>query len=458
MSGQVAVEGSLRPEEESSDEEEEEEEVEVFGLAERGAEEEVEVPGLVAAMASSVRAVESGQYEGFAAGPRKEQSIGAIGVVVVGAPVGEDKDSFGIAYQKRRLLRTVAVEEACRPTSAEEEEDEFALDDDAGGEGEQNHQGAEEAIEEALLRARLRLEAEDALQVSSEATAPPPEPAPQTHASVPQTHASVVAPEPVLPRPVPREVLPIAEEDEEELLMQERSEEARELELANAARLAEEAWTHLGPAADMYADLEQASEQTSTVSYEELLRELSSADLSAFDGLIRTSEEGSLLARVTGTRLAYPGCERDLRLPFLIAQLAYDPCQPAHAAALRTVYRALTGLPVSVPPTGPHWDDVGFQGLDPRTDINRAMKMLAVLLTLFFVETHKEVALRLHSYSNGTGGMRETWPFFCVALMFTKQALQALRSGALNKLCNKERSVLTPLHCFLCASFLAFER
>ena len=29
---------------------------------------------------------------------------------------------------------------------------------------------------------------------------------------------------------------------------------------------------------------------------------------------------------------------------------------------------------------GAHWDDIGFQGLDPRTDLNRSMKLLTILL------------------------------------------------------------------------------
>lgn len=39
---------------------------------------------------------------------------------------------------------------------------------------------------------------------------------------------------------------------------------------------------------------------------------------------------------------------------------------------------------VSLPPAqGPHWERIGFQGLDPRTDVNRSMKMFAVLQVWF---------------------------------------------------------------------------
>ena len=40
---------------------------------------------------------------------------------------------------------------------------------------------------------------------------------------------------------------------------------------------------------------------------------------------------------------------------------------------------AAAGSWLHCPPVGPHWDYIGFQGLDPCTDVNRSMKMLAIL-------------------------------------------------------------------------------
>ena len=39
----------------------------------------------------------------------------------------------------------------------------------------------------------------------------------------------------------------------------------------------------------------------------------------------------------------------------------------------------LVGTSRACPVIGPHWEQIGFQGVDPRTDINRSMKMLAAL-------------------------------------------------------------------------------
>jgi hypothetical protein len=41
-----------------------------------------------------------------------------------------------------------------------------------------------------------------------------------------------------------------------------------------------------------------------------------------------------------------------------------------------------------------------------------------------------------------------TWPLMCVSIMFTKDSLQCLRSGALNKRCNETKDVLEVLHEF----------
>lgn len=51
-----------------------------------------------------------------------------------------------------------------------------------------------------------------------------------------------------------------------------------------------------------------------------------------------------------------------------------------------------------------------------------------------------------------------SWPFLCVAIMFTKEALQALRRGVLNDKCNKRNSVFSVLNEFHRACFAEFER
>lgn len=139
---------------------------------------------------------------------------------------------------------------------------------------------------------------------------------------------------------------------------------------------------------------------------------------------------------------------------------------------------------------GAHWDRIGFQGLDPRTDINRSMKMFAVLQVhrstcyayslfaycnrcicmllkqvLHLVENFQSFARDLHQLSNvfirnADGEILKdlTWPFFCVSIGFTKHAVQTFRSGALNKECNKKQDILSALHEYHRACFSVFAR
>jgi hypothetical protein len=42
----------------------------------------------------------------------------------------------------------------------------------------------------------------------------------------------------------------------------------------------------------------------------------------------------------------------------------------------QSLVRGVSNLP---PLVGKHWEAIGFQGLDPSTDLNRSMKMLTIL-------------------------------------------------------------------------------
>ncbi len=148
--------------------------------------------------------------------------------------------------------------------------------------------------------------------------------------------------------------------------------------------------------------------QRTKCSYKETLRYLQTRDLQRFAGSVITHEasRGSSVWTLGfgGTRaLSYASpeqCASDLSLPFLIAQLDFDPADAEMAVVLATIYRFFVspaaaadvteqgdkrtlssgdGTDDLVPTTGAHWEKIGFQGVDPRTDLNRSMKMLALL-------------------------------------------------------------------------------
>jgi hypothetical protein len=56
------------------------------------------------------------------------------------------------------------------------------------------------------------------------------------------------------------------------------------------------------------------------------------------------------------------------------------------------------------------------------------------------------------------GMMDLSWPFMCVSIMFTKEAIQLLRSGTVNAKCNKRKNVMSVLHELHRACFIDFAR
>ncbi|XP_025068605.1 ELMO domain-containing protein 3 [Alligator sinensis] len=74
--------------------------------------------------------------------------------------------------------------------------------------------------------------------------------------------------------------------------------------------------------------------------------------------------------------------ERDLA--FAIAQCGLDNNEKVHMRILQTIYKKLTGSRFGCPCYGAHWEELGFQGLDPGTDL-RGTGMLSLMQVLYFV-------------------------------------------------------------------------
>ena len=98
------------------------------------------------------------------------------------------------------------------------------------------------------------------------------------------------------------------------------------------------------------------------------------------------SSTWSLLNRPTA--LKFSGSEEKLKFPFLLAQVDYDPSTPLLLDTLRTIFKTLIPLSctkdvttnssdsIQCPRVGPHWERIGFQGLDPRTGRQPSQNLL----------------------------------------------------------------------------------
>ena len=249
----------------------------------------------------------------------------------------------------------------------------------------------------------------------------------------------------------------------------------------------EDAWASIKP-----PEQEEAEEPASNepITYDEALRYFQGLDMSSDKEKITPTQpdQRHVLKRIFKRRpdLKAPDAERDF--VFLVALQKYDPRVPVHWRMIHTVFRELTpkNKPVPCPTLGAHWVRIGFQGNDPRTDINRAMRCLALLQLLHLLEKERRLAGALFRAANQGGmyqcgsaspdamGLRlapiavmacwwdlhrldaidatassragKDWPFACTSISFTRMAVQKLRSGKLNARCNALGGVLEALH------------
>ncbi|KAK1943541.1 ELMO domain-containing protein 3 [Phytophthora citrophthora] len=138
-------------------------------------------------------------------------------------------------------------------------------------------------------------------------------------------------------------------------------------------------------------------------------------------------------------RLTFPGAIEERDRVFCIAATAFDAHNDIVVGILQTIYRKITKTSRDVPLIGRHWEDIGFQGSDPSTDL-RGCGVLSLLQILYLVDTYPDLALRFHALSQHP---TRHFPFSCVLINVTLQCVVALRAGALYPECNKQTSVLT---------------
>lgn len=141
-------------------------------------------------------------------------------------------------------------------------------------------------------------------------------------------------------------------------------------------------------------------------------------------------------------RLTFPGAIDERDRVFCIAATSFDPSNDVFCRMVQTIYARLVPSPSAPPLIGGHWEQIGFQGSDPATDL-RGVGVLALLQMLYLVESHGELARRLHSLSQHS---TRHFPFACALINTTLQCLVALRSGALYPECNKHASIVAGIN------------
>eukprot|EP00948_MAST-09A_sp_MAST-9A-sp1_P002482 g2482.t1 len=96
---------------------------------------------------------------------------------------------------------------------------------------------------------------------------------------------------------------------------------------------------------------------------------------------------------------------------------------PIHNRVMRTIWTHLTGKKTLLGLTGSHWEDIGFQGTNPGTDL-RACGCFALVQTLAFCEANSTLTKRMMLWNKG----KNEFPIMLVFINFSLSCLHLLSS------------------------------
>lgn len=125
--------------------------------------------------------------------------------------------------------------------------------------------------------------------------------------------------------------------------------------------------------------------------------------------------------------------EKDLMLVLKVTKFEFN--ELAHFRMLRTMYIKLTRNKVCSS-IGKHWEVIGFQAGDPRTDLNRSGGILNVLHMFYFFSHFFDIMKDVH----------QNFPLACVSINITRMVMESFLAGRLSALCNaNEKGVFDTL-------------
>lgn len=134
--------------------------------------------------------------------------------------------------------------------------------------------------------------------------------------------------------------------------------------------------------------------------------------------------------------------EKDLLL--FLKCTDFDFNNITHFRMLRTIYTKLTRNK-SCASIGRHWEVLGFQAGDPRTDLNRSGGVLNVVQLFYFLSQHFEILKAAWLLSQDE---QQNFPLACISIAITKMVVDAFLAGQLSSICKKSspRGVLETIN------------
>ncbi|KAM5143246.1 ELMO domain-containing protein 3 isoform 3-T4 [Callospermophilus lateralis] len=191
------------------------------------------------------------------------------------------------------------------------------------------------------------------------------------------------------------------------------------------------------------------------ISFGEALQHLQTLDLSSFKRIQPTVRRTGLAALrhcLFGPPKLHQGLREERDLVLTIAQCGLDSQDPVHGRVLQTIYKKLTGSKLDCALRGDHWEDLGFQGANPATDL-RGAGFLALLHLLYLVMDAKTLLMAQEIFRLSRHHIQQ-FPFCLMSVNVTRIVIQALREECLSRECNRQQKVIAVVNSFYAATFL----
>ncbi|XP_071090808.1 uncharacterized protein [Haliotis cracherodii] len=196
--------------------------------------------------------------------------------------------------------------------------------------------------------------------------------------------------------------------------------------------------------------------QTPLLSAQDAVDHFRKSDLSAVKPNVRTSIDRHGLSALAYFLFGPPKIHRDLLperdLIFCVAGSQLDNEDRTHVHILQSIYRTLTGSRFDCQRFGSHWEEIGFQGRDPGTDV-RGVGMLGLLQLLYFLRNPKTAQLARDVYKLSLHPT-QNFPFCVMGINMSRICIQTLREGLLNKECNRRMQVMEVVNEFYVGTYL----
>lgn len=109
-----------------------------------------------------------------------------------------------------------------------------------------------------------------------------------------------------------------------------------------------------------------------------------------------------------------------------------------------------------LPRFGSHWQRIGFQGLDPATDL-RCVGILALFQLCFLVTDFRCRSLARKTFKLSLHSVQQ-FPFCALGINFTLICVQLLRSGRFNVYCNRQNQLYEPINLLYASIWNRFFR